>query len=157
MRLLLFLLFCFLTYESKCQGSTKIIGKWRVVVMDNGVRYDYNTGEYTVSKALEDSLRKWKGPLFDRDDYISWAGSCSDCYFVFKQDSIYQEFRGEYLRSEGSFKLVPKDSIMKIIVKTTNNNVQKEYKYYFSKERLALSMPSFFSKESIKLELKRVE
>jgi hypothetical protein len=154
---LLHLILLFISIQTHAQDSSNIVGRWRVVTMDNGVRYDYKSETYTVSQALKDSLHKHKTTFSSLKDYISWANSCRECYYVFKGDSTYQEFRETQLRSVGTFWIIPKDRTIKVLVKVGNKNVPKDYKYEFSKQRLMLEVPSFFRKEGIILELEHAD
>lgn len=157
MRFLLLIFLFYIFHRVNGQDSSDVIGRWKVAVTDNGVRYDYKTNTYTVSKALRDSLDKWKSSLFNLDDYITWAGSCSNCYFVFKPNGFYQELREAEVRTEGSFQVIPTSSIIKINAKVNDRTVSKKYEYRFVGRRLVLKIPSFFLKENqrIKLELER--
>ncbi len=145
--------------EGRSQNPSEIAGRWRVVVMDNGVKFNYKTETYTVSQKLKDTLNNRKENFFDLDDYINWAASCSNCNFVFLEDGTYQKFRETELRSEGSFSLVSKDSSMNLTIKSGDRNTSKVYQYYMEGERLVLRMPSFFLKEHerITVELEKID
>ena len=145
--------------EGRSQDLSEIAGRWRVVVMDNGVKFNYKTETYVVSQELKDTLNNRKENFFDLDDYINWAASCGNCNFVFLADGTYQEFRETELRSEGSFSLVPKDSSMNLTIKSGDRNISKVYQYYMKGERLVLRMPSFFLKEHerITVELEKTD
>lgn len=152
---ILLLISLLISTASKGQDTSRLLGRWRVVVMDNGVKYDYKTETHTVSKALKDTLEKHKGGLFDLEDYINWARSCSECYFVFRRDGTYQDYRETNLRSEGTYAV--RDSTIKILLKIGGKNVPKDYKYKFSGSRLVLRMPSIFMKQGINVELERAD
>ena len=157
MRTLILFITIFCVNSCHSQDINNIFGKWRVIVMDNGVRYDYKTGEYIISKKLKDSLSKQKDNLFTLDDYINGSKSCSDCYFLFTKEGVYQELRGDMLRTEGTFQQSLKDSTLKIVIKAKDEDISKSYKYFFTNSRLVLSVPSFWTKENYTIELEKID
>ena len=145
----------FFSIEAVSQTSSNIVGRWQVIVMDNGVRYDYKTDTFLVSKALKDTLEKQNSDFWNVDYYINWAGSCRECYFVFGKDGSYQEYRETDLRSNGTYVVNPADSTIQVVVYVNENRIPKKYKYLFVDQRLSLHIPSFFRKEGLYLELER--
>ena len=145
----------FLSIKGGCQTSGSIVGRWQVVVMDNGVRYDYKTDTFVVSQALKDTLDKHKSDFFDLEYYVGWAGGCRECYFVFGKDGTYQEYRETELRSKGTYRLSTADSTVRIVVHLEEKRIPKTYKYRFPGERLWLHIPSAFRKEGLAIELER--
>jgi len=143
-----------LSININAQKSSLLFGQWQVVVMDNGVRYDYKTTNYTISQALSNKLKVDSNGL-ELEDYIEWAKSCQNCYFVFMSDSTYSEFREQEIKTEGTFSLNLKDSTINVFKKIGTNIIPVQYKYGYSGQRLILRVPSFFTKEDLLLELEK--
>ncbi len=153
----LVILFTIISNFSKAQDSLQILGKWKVVAVNNGVKYDYKKESYSVDKSLSNSLQgRWDSSKVIRN-FLNWARSCPNCIYVFGPENIYQEYREEDLRSDGTFKL--RSNTKQIEVAFLKDNVTKHanYKFNFINENLVLYVPSFFISGDIELLLERVK
>ncbi len=156
MRLFLFTLFLtMLVPHCSGQDSFKIVGRWRVVGMDNGVNFDYKAESYTVNKSLSNTLCGRLDSAKVVKEFLNWALSCSNCFYIFGSDNSYKEYREEDIRSERSFQLKPGQKKMNVYFLKDGRSKKVTYKYELLNEKLFLYVPSFFIKDKIEITLEK--
>lgn len=147
----------FLAYSNYAQDGDSITGRWQVVVVDNGVRYDYQRDSY----AIDDKFIKWVSDSTDGfwslKDYIELASSCPNCYYVFFKDGRYQEFREEELRYEGVYSVNKREKKINVILCINGLEYPRQYSYSLLNGRLRMRVPSMQRKEGLLVELERRE
>jgi hypothetical protein len=154
-RILVFTFCLFLTGGIYGQDTDLLRGRWQIVVMDNGVRYDYKNETYSVSEGFRKWLRDSTDGFWKLEDFVGFAMSCPRCYYVFGRDGQYQEYREETLRYEGFYTINEKRKQIDVIVCYNGQEYARHYPYTLSKGRLIMTVPSMQRKSGLDLELER--
>jgi hypothetical protein len=132
-----------------------IAGKWKVVIVNNGIRYNYKTDSFVVSKKFSDSLIGRKDSLEAISLFKSFASQYSDYYFVFNKDGSYQEILNGEIRIEGTFEVDQTKKIINVLLKKAGKEKPAIYKYEFTEPNLKIFLSSYFLKDDLELTLER--
>jgi hypothetical protein len=155
-RVLLFTLFLNqLFFHSLAQDSLQFQGTWKVVGLNNGVNSDYKLESYTVNTPFGNSLRGRTDSSRVIADFLNWASSCSNCFYVFGPGNLYKEFREDELRSDGTFRLKAGKQEMDVSFIKDKTPRIVTYLFAFEKEQLILFVLSFFIKDKLALRLEK--
>ena len=157
MRLVVFTLLLISVYGyCHAQDSLKIIGRWKVIGMNNGVSYNYKKDSYFVTKSLGDKLHGRTDSAKVVADFLNWASSCSNCLYVFGSGTIYQEYRDEDVRSDGTFRIKSGQNEVEVSFIKDGTPKNATYNFKFEKGELILFVPSYFIKKDLELRLEKL-
>jgi hypothetical protein len=152
----LVLLISILSININAQPATSIIGKWKIVSVNNGVDYNYKTDSSFVTKKLLDSLIGRKDSATSIEMLSIFTRQYTDYYFTFDDKLNYQEIRSGTVRVLGTYKV--NTSIHSVEVLYGSGEIKKphNFKYGFDKNNLKLYMASSFGDE-FELTLERTQ
>lgn len=130
-------------------------GKWKVILVDNGVAYNYKTEETIVHKAFADSLKGQADSMDVIGMYQSFAASYENYYFMFEKNGKYSETREGEVRVTGTYKVDVKNRKIILVLKPVIGEPRNGYfEYAFKQKHLELKIPSV-NQEVMKIVLEK--
>ncbi|MBS1741628.1 MAG: hypothetical protein JST81_01225 [Bacteroidetes bacterium] len=157
MRQLLFILAVLVwALHTEAQTSNPILGKWKIVAVDDGVYYNYKTDSMAITKKLQDSLVGKKDSAITVEMLSMFVYQYEDYYFSFDDSFHYQETRSGMIRVSGSYTIDTGTHTVEVLYGSGENRKPHRFKYKCLRDELILSMSSAFGDE-FELTLERVK
>ena len=143
-RLIIIVSFFFSTTFSFAQGNSLFQGNWKVIIVDNGVEYNYLTKKSIVHKVFSDSILEQTDSAEVVEMFLAFAKSYEDYHFIFEKDGSYSETRNGIVRVQGKYDVDPKRNILKLTVQRSPGKESKtETEYEFKNDFLEIKITTF--------------
>jgi hypothetical protein len=139
------------------EGMHPIVGKWKVVQINNGVIVNFKSNTSIVSDQLAQSLAGNKDSLVAIEVFTKMAKKYNDYYFVFGKDGLYKEImNGEVRNDLATYHLLEEEHLVYMSPARETNNTEQSMIYDVRKDD-TMELSIFFMDRKMTLELERVK
>jgi hypothetical protein len=155
--MLLPLILLLLPVITPAQVQHPIVGKWKVILVNNGVIVDFKNNTETVSGEFAESLKGRADSAAGVAVFARMARKYNNYFFVFRKDGIYQEIMNGSIRSDiATYHLFEDEHIVYMRNASNLQDAEQSMIYNIRKDGV-LELTIYFMEKKMMLELERVE